>query len=67
MSATDFGLTDEQREQLYLNGRAAAEQFLDGDANRPPWNPDEYVEMMTSGPSPDDFGGAGGDLALAQG
>jgi NTE family protein len=41
--ATDFNLTDDDRDFLYHNGRAAAEKFLDGSSTRPPWDFDAYV------------------------
>ncbi|MFW3385278.1 UNVERIFIED_CONTAM: patatin-like phospholipase family protein [Kocuria sp. CPCC 205274] len=41
--ATDFNLTDEDRDFLYRSGRAAAEKFLDGSPTRPPWDFDAYI------------------------
>lgn len=43
ISAIDFDLTDDQRDQLYASGREAAIQFLDGGGGRPPWDFDAYI------------------------
>jgi NTE family protein len=42
VKATDFDLSEASGEWLYESGRAAATRFLDGDANRPPWDFEEY-------------------------
>jgi NTE family protein len=41
--ATDFGIDAQTQQQLYDNGRKAAEQFLDGAPGLPAWNWDSYL------------------------
>jgi NTE family protein len=41
--ATDFGIDAQTQQQLYDNGRKAAEQFLDGAPGQQAWNWDNYV------------------------
>ncbi len=57
VSTTDFDLDRATAQQLYDNGRAAAEKFLDGSADRPGWDFDDYVrrfrEPTPLGPDPD--------------
>jgi NTE family protein len=43
VKATDFELSKEKSEELYTNGKAAAEQFLDQ------WNFNEYIEAFRKG------------------
>jgi NTE family protein len=43
VSATNFGLSTEDRDQLYENGRRAAVKFLDGGDGRPAWDFDAYI------------------------
>jgi NTE family protein len=43
ISATNFGLSPEDRDQLYENGRRAAVKFLDGGDGRPAWDFDAYI------------------------
>ncbi|MCM3487630.1 esterase, partial [Kocuria rosea] len=43
--ATDFDLTEEDREFLYQNGRAAALKFLDGGGGHPPWDFGDYIAI----------------------
>jgi NTE family protein len=43
VKATDFDIDAKTQEQLYQNGRAAAERFLDGGDGHPAWNFEEYV------------------------
>ncbi|WOQ18054.1 patatin-like phospholipase family protein [Raineyella sp. W15-4] len=45
---TQFDLSDEDRDMLYRNGRTAAEQFLDGTADRPGWDFAAYVAKYRS-------------------
>ncbi len=42
IEATDFDLTDEQRDLLFTNGQKAARKFLDGGDGQPPWNWEQY-------------------------
>jgi NTE family protein len=44
--ATDFDLDRATQQQLYDNGRQAAERFLDGSDDRPAWNFDTYLERF---------------------
>jgi NTE family protein len=46
VKATDFEIDQDTQQQLYRNGRAAAERFLDGGDGRPAWNFDAYVERF---------------------
>ena len=46
IQATDFGLTDEQRDMLFENGRSAAKKFFDGGDGRPPWSLKAYNEQF---------------------
>lgn len=46
--ATDFGLTTQQRDMLYGNGRKAAIKFLDGAPGQPAWNWEEYKKTYRS-------------------
>jgi NTE family protein len=46
VSTTDFDLSREAAQQLYDNGRTAAERFLDGSDDRPGWDFDEYVRRF---------------------
>ena len=46
IQATDFGLTDEQRDMLFANGRNAAKKFFDGGDGRPPWSLKAYNEQF---------------------
>ena len=41
--ATDFEIDAQTQQQLYDNGRKAAEQFLDGAPGQPAWNWDSYL------------------------
>lgn len=50
--ATDFELDRATQQQLYDNGRAAAEKFLDGGDDRPAWDFDAYVERFRRPPAP---------------
>jgi len=43
---TDFDLDRAAARQLYDNGRAAAERFLDGSQDRPAWDFDDYVRRF---------------------
>lgn len=43
---TDFDLDRAAAQQLYDNGRNAAEQFLDGTEERPGWDFDDYVRRF---------------------
>jgi NTE family protein len=42
IQATDFGLTSEQRDMLFANGQKAATKFLDGAADQPSWDWEQY-------------------------
>ncbi len=42
IQATDFDLTSEQCDMLFANGRKAATKFLDGAADQPPWDWEQY-------------------------
>jgi NTE family protein len=42
IKATDFDLTDTERDQLFVNGQQAAIKFLDGAAGQPPWDWEQY-------------------------
>jgi NTE family protein len=42
--ATDFDLDEKTQQMLYDNGRRAATWFLDGDAGKPGWNWERYLE-----------------------
>lgn len=42
IKATDFDLTDVQRDLLFANGRKAAIKFLDGADDQPPWDWEQY-------------------------
>ncbi len=44
VQATDFDLDRTTQQQLYDNGRAAAERFLDGTEDRPGWDFEAYLE-----------------------
>lgn len=46
--ATDFDLDRATQQQLYDNGRRAAERFLDGGDGRAPWDFDAYLERFRS-------------------
>jgi NTE family protein len=46
VKATDFDVDKATQQMLYDNGRAAAIQFLDGDATRPGWNFDAYIKRF---------------------
>jgi NTE family protein len=48
VKATDFDIDAKTQEQLYQNGRAAAERFLDGGDGHPAWNFEEYVSRFRS-------------------
>ncbi|MFO7961338.1 MAG: patatin-like phospholipase family protein [Nitriliruptoraceae bacterium] len=50
VSTTDFDLGRSAAQQLYDNGRAAAEKFLDGSADRPGWDFDDYVRRFREQP-----------------
>ncbi|KLU08881.1 patatin-like phospholipase family protein [Kocuria sp. SM24M-10] len=41
--ATDFDLTDDDRDFLYRSGRDAAVKFLDGTPTRPAWDFQQYI------------------------
>jgi NTE family protein len=49
--ATDFDLDRSTQQQLYDNGRAAAERFLDGTDDKPGWDFDAYIERFRRAPS----------------
>jgi NTE family protein len=42
VQATDFGLTDKQRNLLFANGQKAATKFLDGAGDQPRWDWELY-------------------------
>lgn len=42
IEATDFDLTNKQRDLLFANGRKAATQFLDGAPGQPAWDWEDY-------------------------
>jgi NTE family protein len=42
IKATDFDLTDKQRDQLFASGQKAAENFLAGGGGQPPWSWELY-------------------------
>lgn len=46
VSTTDFDLDRSTAQQLYDNGRTAAERFLDGTDDRPGWDFDDYVRRF---------------------
>ncbi|WP_129663953.1 patatin-like phospholipase family protein [Phytoactinopolyspora endophytica] len=46
VKATDFDLDRATQQQLYDNGRQAAEAFLDGSDGRPGWDFDAYLERF---------------------
>jgi NTE family protein len=48
VKATDFDIDAKTQEQLFQNGRAAAERFLDGGDGHPAWNFEEYVARFRS-------------------
>jgi NTE family protein len=52
--ATDFDLDRATQQQLYDNGRAAAERFLDGTDDKPGWDFDAYIERFRRSPEPED-------------
>ncbi len=43
---TDFDLDRAAAQQLYDNGRAAAQKFLDGSDDRPAWDFDDYIRRF---------------------
>ncbi len=43
---TDFALDRAAAQELYENGRDAAERFLDGSGDRPAWDFDDYVRRF---------------------
>lgn len=49
---TDFDLDRATAEQLYENGRRAAERFLDGTDERPGWDFDAYVDRFRRNDEP---------------
>ena len=51
--ATDFGIDAKTQQQLYDNGRKAAEQFLDGTPDQPAWNWDTYLATYGTRPPPE--------------
>lgn len=53
VKATDFGLSRDTADRLYDAGRAAATRFLDGDAQHPKWDFEEYKRTWRSAPSMD--------------
>ncbi|MGQ1797897.1 patatin-like phospholipase family protein [Kocuria oceani] len=46
--ATDFDLTDDDRDFLYRSGRDAAVRFLDGTPTRPAWDFPQYIAAHRS-------------------
>lgn len=46
--ATDFDLTDQQRDLLFTNGQKAAKKFLDGGEDQPPWDWEQYKKTYRS-------------------
>jgi NTE family protein len=54
---TDFDLDRATAQQLYDNGRAAAERFLDGSEDRPAWDFDGYVRRFRQPAAADDATG----------
>ena len=46
IQATDFGLTDEQRDLLFENGRKAAKKFFDGGDGQAPWSLEAYNDKF---------------------
>ncbi|NEE03419.1 patatin-like phospholipase family protein [Phytoactinopolyspora halotolerans] len=51
VKATDFDLDRSTQQQLFDNGRRAAESFLDGTDGRPGWNFEEYLERYRLRPT----------------
>jgi NTE family protein len=51
--ATDFDLDRATQQQLFDNGRRAAERFLDGADGRPGWEFDAYVDRFRRPASPE--------------
>lgn len=49
--ATDFDLDRATQQQLYDNGREAAERFLDGTDDRPGWDFEAYLERFRNAPA----------------
>ncbi len=48
VKSTDFDLDDETKQQLFDNGRWAAEGFLDGTPDHPGWDWDSYLATYRS-------------------
>ena len=46
IQATDFDLTDEQRDLLFENGRKAAKKFFDGGDGQAPWSLKAYNDKF---------------------
>jgi NTE family protein len=51
VKATDFDLSASTAERLFESGREAATAFLDGDAQRPKWDFEEYMRRWRSASS----------------
>lgn len=49
--ATDFDLDRRTQQQLFDNGRMAAERFLDGNEDRPGWDFDDYLTRYRRPPT----------------
>lgn len=45
IKATDFDLTDQQRDALFASGRNAATRFLDGTEDQPGWDWERYKKI----------------------
>ncbi|MGH3542959.1 MAG: patatin-like phospholipase family protein [Pseudonocardiaceae bacterium] len=51
IKATDFDLTDQQRDTLFTNGRNAATRFLDGTNGRSGWDWERYKKTYRAAPA----------------